>query len=256
MVGAGPGHPDLLTQAALRAINTANLVLADKLIPADILALIPRHTEVYIARKFPGNAEHAQEELEAKGLMALKQGRRVVRLKQGDPYIFGRGGEEYLFFKSHGYDVDVIPGLTSALAATSLAGIPATHRGVADQVVICTGTGRKGVLPSLPEYIESRTAVFLMALHRIDELIASLVAVGWPMDIPCTVVERASCRDQRVIQTRIKDVARAIEHEGSRPPGLLVVGWSCGLLMPENECSEQWTVKEGLTGQFWGALDW
>lgn len=248
LVGAGPGHPDLLTQAALHAINTADLVLADKLIPAEILALVPRRTELYIARKFPGNAERAQEELQSRGLAALSQGKRVIRLKQGDPYIFGRGGEEYLFFKNHGFDVSVIPGLTSALVATALTGITATHRSVADQVVICTGTGRRGTLPQPPEYSKSKTVIFLMALHRIEELVGSLVSVGWPDNMPCAVVERASCRDQRVIRTKIKDVARAIEREGSRPPGLLVVGWTCSVLQPDRK--DEWTVEEGLGNEF------
>jgi len=243
LVGSGPGDPELLTQAALRAINTADLVLADKLVPAEVLALIPRRTEVYIARKFPGNAERAQEELQSKGLAALQQGKKVIRLKQGDPYIFGRGGEEYLFFRQHGYEADVIPGLTSALTATALSNITATHRGVADQVLICTGTGRKGALPSPPEYVKSRTTVFLMALHRIEDLVSSLVGNGWPEDVPCAVVERASCKDQRVIRTRISDVAKAIEREGSRPPGLLVVGWGCNVLKEGK--GEAWTVEEG-----------
>lgn len=253
LVGSGPGHPDLLTQAALRAINTADLILADKLVPAEILALIPRRTEVYIARKFPGNAERAQEELQLRGLTALRQGHHVIRLKQGDPYIFGRGGEEYLFFKAHGFEVSVIPGLTSALTATALAGVTATHRGVADQVLICTGTGRRGTLPTPPEYVKSRTTVFLMALHRIEDLVSSLVGAGWPDDIPCAVVERASCPDQRVIRTKIKDVARAVEREGSRPPGLLVVGWACHVL--HSGIPEAWTVEEGLSGDFWSNVD-
>jgi uroporphyrin-III C-methyltransferase len=246
LVGAGPGNPDLLTQAALRAINTADLVLADKLVPAEVLALIPRRTEVYIARKFPGNAERAQEELQDRGLTALKQGKQVIRLKQGDPYIFGRGGEEVLFFRSHGFECSVIPGLTSALTATALAGITATHRGVADQVVICTGTGRKGTLPQPPEYSKTRTVIFLMALHRIADLVPSLTTVGWPAEIPCAVVERASCRDQRVIRTRIKDVARAIEREGSRPPGLLIVGWSCDVLNKETAKGDWITEEFGM----------
>ena len=254
LVGSGPGNPELLTQAALRAINTADLVLADKLVPAEVLALIPRRTEVYIARKFPGNAERAQEELQARGLAGLRQGKKVIRLKQGDPYIFGRGGEEYLFFKEHGFEVDVIPGLTSALTATALSDITATHRGVADQVLICTGTGRKGALPSPPEYVKSRTTVFLMALHRIEDLVKSLVGNGWPEEIPCAVVERASCKDQRVIRTRIADVAKAIEREGSRPPGLLVVGWGCDVLKGERK-GEEWIIQEGLRGEFWSGME-
>ena len=249
LVGAGPGHPDLLTQAALRAINTADLVLADKLVPSEILALIPHRTEVYIARKFPGNAERAQEELQSKGLAALRQGKRVIRLKQGDPYIFGRGGEEFLFYEQHGYTASVIPGLTSALTATALSQITATHRGIADQVVICTGTGRRGVIPQPPQYSITKTVVFLMALHRIEELVGSLIGVGWSEDVPCAVVERASCRDQRVIRTQIKDVVRAVESEGSRPPGLLVVGWAC--LVLHKEVQHGWIVEEGLNGTFW-----
>jgi len=147
----------------------------------------------------------------------------------------------------------VIPGLTSALTATALSGIPATHRGVADQIVICTGTGRKGVIPQPPEYSKTKTVVFLMALHRIEELITSLVGIGWPEDIPCAVVERASCRDQRVIRTRIRDVSRAVESVGSRPPGLLGVGWACWVL--DGRKKDDWVVEEGLDGSFWVALN-
>jgi uroporphyrin-III C-methyltransferase len=250
LVGSGPGHPDLLTQAAVRAINTADLVLADKLIPSEILELIPRRTEVYIARKFPGNAEKAQEELQSRGLTALREGKRVIRLKQGDPYIFGRGGEEVLFFQQHNFPVTVIPGLTSALTATALAGITATHRGVSDQVIICTGTGRRGALPELPSYGKTKTVVILMALHRIEELVRGLEAGGWTGGVPCAVVERASCKDQRVIRTRIGDVVRAVEREGSRPPGLLVVGWACNVLRGA-VAEGEWSVEEGLDGVIW-----
>jgi len=250
LVGAGPGHPDLLTQAAIRAIHTADLVLADKLVPAEVLALIPRRTEVYIARKFPGNGEKAQEELQSHALTALRQGKRVIRLKQGDPYIFGRGGEEYFFFKEQGFPVSVIPGLTSALTATALAGIPATHRSVADQVIICTGTGRKGTLPKPPEYSPLKTVVFLMALHRIEELVLVLKEAGWGEKLPCVVVERASCKDQRVIRSLLGNVVSAIESVGSRPPGLLVVGWACNVLNGEIGKSG-FSVEEGLQGNFW-----
>jgi len=250
LVGSGPGHPDLLTQAAVRAINTADLVLADKLIPSEILDLIPRRTEVYIARKFPGNAEKAQEELQSRGLTALREGKRVIRLKQGDPYIFGRGGEEVLFFQKHNFPITIIPGLTSALTATALAGITATHRGVADQVVICTGTGRKGALPELPSYSRTKTVVMLMALHRIEELVRGLLERGWEGEVPCAVVERASCKDQRIIRTKIGDVARAVEREGSRPPGLLVLGWACNVLRSP-VAEGEWSVEEGLEGVIW-----
>jgi uroporphyrin-III C-methyltransferase len=245
LAGSGPGNPDLLTRAAYKAIQSADLILADKLVPAPILDLVPRRATVHIARKFPGNADRAQEELLEWGLAGLQQGKVVVRIKQGDPYIYGRGGEEFAFFREHGYVPTVLPGITSALSAPLFAGIPATHRGVADQVLVCTGTGRKGAPLDPPEYVASRTIVLLMSLHRLQALIDSLVAKGYPADLPVAVLERASCPDQRVIRTTIQHVCTAVEEEGSRPPGLLVVGHACRVL---SEYSQRWVVEEGFHG--------
>ncbi|KFX90438.1 hypothetical protein V490_06461, partial [Pseudogymnoascus sp. VKM F-3557] len=180
LAGSGPGHPDLLTRATHRAIHAATLILADKLVPAPILALIPRRTPLHIARKFPGNAERAQEELMALALAGLRRGETVLRLKQGDPYLYGRGGEEVEFFRKEGWGerIVVLPGITSAFSAPLFSGIPATQRGVADQVLVCTGTGRKGVPTRPPTYVQSQTVVFLMALHRIAGLVEDLTTFG------------------------------------------------------------------------------
>lgn len=245
LVGSGPGHPDLLTQAAHKAILSADLVLADKLVPSAILDLIPRRATVHIARKFPGNADKAQEELLEWGLEGLRAGKMVVRIKQGDPYIYGRGGEEFLFFREHGYIPTVLPGITSALSAPLFADIPLTHRGVADQVLVCTGTGRKGAPLVPPPFVQTRTMVFLMALHRLSALVESLKEHEYPMDTPCAVLERASCPDQRVIRTTLEHVCAAVEEEGSRPPGLLVVGNACTIL---KQHSQRWVVEEGFKG--------
>ncbi|KAI9708751.1 MAG: hypothetical protein M1820_003706 [Bogoriella megaspora] len=260
LAGSGPGHPDLLTTATLKAINAADLILADKLVPEGVLNLIPRRTHVQIARKFPGNADNAQEELLKMGLDAMQQGKTVLRLKQGDPYLYGRGAEEYDFFRSYGYGdrIVVIPGVTSALSGPLFAGIPPTHRSVADQVLILTGTGRKGAATESPEFIQSRTCVFLMALHRLRDVVAELLGSKgngteketksatkkhWPQTTPCAVIERASCPDQRVIRTSLEFVCLAVEEEGSRPPGLLVVGRACEVL---HESSQKWVVEEGV----------
>ncbi|CDK25098.1 unnamed protein product [Kuraishia capsulata CBS 1993] len=243
LVGSGPGSVSLLTIGALSEIHGADLILADKLVPQQVLDLIPRNTDVFIARKFPGNAEAAQQELLQMGLQALRNGLKVIRLKQGDPYIFGRGGEEYLFFKDNGFTPVVLPGITSALSAPVVSQIPATHREVADQVLICTGTGRRGVLPDLPGYVKSRTTVFLMALHRMSELAPALVARGWDPTVPLAIVERAACPDQRVVRTTLQNVVEAYEAVGSRPPGLLVVGWACQVMKPPVEA--KWHVEEG-----------
>lgn len=253
LAGSGPGSPFLLTLATYRAMQIASLILADKLVPPAILDLIPRRTTIHIARKFPGNADAAQAELLFLGLEALQRGQTVLRLKQGDPYIYGRGGEEYIFFSEKGYVPIVLPGITSALSAPLFAAIPATQRSVADQVILCTGTGRKGAAPDPPGYIPTQTVVFLMALHRLPDLIASLLSrVGtpaytlYPADTPCAVIERASCHDQRVIRSTLQYICGAVEEEGSRPPGLLVVGWSCHVLV--KPVSRRWVVEEGFRG--------
>ncbi|KAJ8608172.1 hypothetical protein MRB53_039770 [Persea americana] len=135
LLGSGPGHPSLLTIAAHNALKSADLILADKLVPSAILALIPASKNLIIAKKFPGNAENAQTELQQLALdflLTSTQERRpgtVVRLKQGDPFIYGRGGEEVLFFRSHGFEALVVPGISSALCAPLLCHIPVTQRG-------------------------------------------------------------------------------------------------------------------------------
>ena len=263
LAGSGPGHPDLLTRATYNAIQSADFVLADKLVPAGVLDLIPRRTTVHIARKFPGNADAAQEELLSLGLEALEQGKHVLRLKQGDPYLYGRGAEELAFFRQHGFEAKVLPGVTSALSAPLFSQIPVTHRAVADQVLICTGTGRKGKATDPPNYVKTQTVVFLMALHRLESLVSSLTTesdeengtaenaktqqrILWPKETPCAVIERASCPDQRVIRSTLEHVCSAVEEEGSRPPGLLVLGWSCEVLYTPG--GQRWVVEDGFRG--------
>lgn len=279
LAGSGPGSPSLITLATHRAIQTASVILADKLVPSAVLDLIPRRTPVHIARKFPGNADAAQAELLSLGLEALEKRLTVLRLKQGDPYIYGRGGEEYTFFKERGFTPIILPGITSALSAPLFAAIPPTHRSVADQVLICTGTGRKGAAPTPPPYISTQTVVFLMALHRLSSLVESLIGgpfislssknpllpensgtnkpstshPSWPLSTPCAVLERASCPDQRVIRSTLEHVCAAVEEEGSRPPGLLVVGWSCEVLVKGGDQGARWVVEEGFAGL--GSLD-
>lgn len=254
LAGSGPGHASMLTVATHEAIQRAHYILADKLVPAEILELIPRRTPVHIARKFPGNADAAQDEMHELALAAMKEGKDVLRLKQGDPYLYGRGAEEVTFFQERGYRVQVLPGITSALSAPLFAGIPVTHRAVADQVVICTGTGRKGAAPDPPSYRGSKTVVFLMALHRLESLVKSLTATEqkgqglrqpWPRETPCAVIERASCPDQRVIRSTLEHICQAVQEEGSRPPGLIVVGAACEVLHKLGT-QARWVAEEGF----------
>ncbi|KAG2215148.1 hypothetical protein INT46_006534 [Mucor plumbeus] len=238
LVGSGTGDPELLTLAAHRAIEEADLVLADKIVPAEVVALVK--CDLKIARKFPGNADAAQEEFNEMALRAIKQGKKVVRLKQGDPYLFGRGGEEVLFFRKHNIVPRVIPGISSTVAAGLLAGIPLTHRSVASQFLVTTGTGARNSSAPLPTFDKHRTDVFLMAIHRLEALIKDLTTTQqYPADIPCAIVERASCKDQRVIWGQLSNIVQVLEScGGSRPPGLLIIGHAINVLKHENKDME------------------
>ena len=225
LVGSGPGDPELLTLAAYRRLQDPSaLVVADRLVSPEILELV--RGEVRIARKLPGCAEAAQTEIYEWCAEALRSGRDVVRLKIGDPFVFGRGGEEVLYFRSAvGVEPVVIPGVSAALAAPLLGGIPVTHRGVSSQVVTCTGYGRNGTSPDLIRYHPEQTVVFLMAVGRLRELCANLQRqAGYPADTPVAIVERAGCPQQRTLVGDMTDIADLAETHTLKPPCTIVVG--------------------------------
>ncbi|KAJ7194731.1 uroporphyrin-III C-methyltransferase [Mycena pura] len=233
LVGSGPGHPSLLTVAAHTALTKlADVVLSDKLVPSAVLDLIPQTVQVRIAKKFPGNSEGAQSEMMAAAVEAANRGLTVIRLKQGDPVVYGRAGEEVLYFRAHGFEPVVVPGVSSALAGPTFAGIPVTQRGVAETLTVCTGVGRGGKDVQLPAYARARTLVVLMGVARLPQVVAALrdparVGVVYPPCMPIAIVERASMPDQRVVVSTLRDVVAALDSAGEqRPPGIMVIGWS------------------------------
>ncbi|KAJ7292636.1 uroporphyrin-III C-methyltransferase [Mycena rebaudengoi] len=237
LVGSGPGHPSLLTLATHTALTQlADLVLSDKLVPAAVLALIPPTVQVRIAKKFPGNAEGAQNEMMEAAIEAAKRGLTVVRLKQGDPVVYGRAGEEVLYFRSHGFEPLVIPGVSSALAGPTFAGIPVTQRGVAESFIVCTGVGRKGKDVQLPGYDRARTLVVLMGVARLPQVVGALLdpaasarraGAAYPSCTPIAIIERASMPDQRVVASTLRHIEKALDSVGEqRPPGIMVIGWA------------------------------
>jgi uroporphyrin-III C-methyltransferase len=160
----------------------------------------------------------------------------LIYLQYSDPYLFGRGGEEVLFFREHNYDVKVIPGISSSTAAPLLCGIPLTHRGVASQFLVTTGTGAKNSSAPLPTYDSKRTDVFLMAIHRLEKLTEDLIHdQKYPSELPCAILERASCADQRIVYGTLGSICQVLDSVGgSRPPGLMVVGWAINVLKKES----------------------
>ncbi|EJU02558.1 uroporphyrin-III C-m [Dacryopinax primogenitus] len=231
LVGSGPGHPSLLTLAAHHALTQlATIVLSDKLVPREILALIPPSTKLHIANKFPGNADGAQNELVDLAISYARRGETVVRLKQGDPFVYGRGGEELIVFRAAGFHPLIIPGISSALAGPLLADIPITQRGVAESVSICTGVGRGGREVELPAYERKRTTVLLMGVARLPTLVERMLSptLGYPTYTPIAIIERASSPDQRVLLSTLEHVVQAVQDAGeSRVPGMIVLGWVC-----------------------------
>ncbi|KAK3817370.1 MAG: tetrapyrrole methylase [Benniella sp.] len=241
LIGAGPGDPDLLTMAAYKAITSwADIVLSDKLVSKEILALVS--CPLFIANKDKGCQASGQQELFERATQALQQGLRVVRLKQGDPFIFGRGGEEFLFFRRLGFEPTIVPGLSSSISGPLLANIPLTHRGTASQFLVCTGTGSNDTIPEMPTYVAYRTTVFLMALHRLEALIQDLIRAGYPEQLPVAIVERASAKDQRCVKATIGTIVQVVKEVGYRPPGILIAGWACDALAQDRD------QLEGLTG--------
>ncbi|KAF5332479.1 hypothetical protein D9611_005338 [Ephemerocybe angulata] len=271
LVGSGPGHPSLLTQATHTVLTRlADLVLSDKLVPDAVLALIPKSVEIRIAKKFPGNAEGAQMEMMEAAIEAANRGLTVVRLKQGDPVVYGRAGEEVLYFRAHGLEPLVIPGVSSALAAPTFANIPVTQRGAAESFTVCTGVGRRGKEITLPAYERARTLVILMGVARLAQVVDALVAAdagarrqgtAYPGHTPVAIIERASMPDQRVVTSTLRDVVQALESSGEqRPPGMIVVGWSVlclygkgdtGVLEEGAEKGDEGRVERWLAGGRW-----
>ncbi|WWC92622.1 uroporphyrinogen-III C-methyltransferase [Kwoniella dendrophila CBS 6074] len=269
LIGSGPGHPGLLTVAAHHALKTATLILSDKLVPSEILALIPSTTKLHIAKKFPGNAEGAQNEMMELALDGAQKGEIVVRLKQGDPFVYGRGGEEVLYFRENGFESTVIPGISSALAAPLMMNIPVTQRGVSESLVLCTGVGRQGKSVKLPGYIKSRSLIMLMGVARINQIIETLTSEDqhegrdgekYPGYLPIGIIERASSPDQRIIVSTLNKIENSLKKLDERPPGMIIVGWSVlclegkgrvDILDKENQSieNEQQIVNEWLNGK-------
>jgi uroporphyrin-III C-methyltransferase / precorrin-2 dehydrogenase / sirohydrochlorin ferrochelatase len=198
LVGAGPGDPELLTRRAVARLRRADLVLYDALVD-DRVIRIARRAQKFFVGKRAGRHALSQDGIHALMIRAARRGRRVVRLKGGDPFVFGRGGEEAIALRAAGVPFDVVPGITNAVAAPALAGIPVTHRGLASAFMVVTGHDAGAFQRAISGLIPSgATLVVLMGLGRTREIGQVLMDAGWPGDTPAAIIVDASQPGQEV----------------------------------------------------------
>lgn len=242
LVGTGPGDPELLTLKALRVIQSADLLLYDRLVSNDVLNLVNPHARLLYVGKTAGYHSRTQEEIHELLLSFAEAGATVVRLKGGDPLVFGRGGEEMDFLQRQGVEVKVIPGITSASGIAAELGIPLTHRGVANSVRFLTGHSRNGGTD--PLFVAENAAdpdstlVVYMGLSTLPSLASKLVRHGLPPTTPAVAVERGTTPQQRVVFAELKDLAQEISLHQLVSPTLIIIGKVVAL-------SPQWGADHG-----------
>jgi uroporphyrin-III C-methyltransferase / precorrin-2 dehydrogenase / sirohydrochlorin ferrochelatase len=228
LVGGGPGDPGLVTVRGRHAVAGADVVVADHLAPQALLASLPPEVEVIDASKLPRGRSMAQEQINALLVDRARQGKRVVRLKGGDPFVFGRGYEELEACAAAGVPVEVVPGITSAIAVPGLAGVPVTHRGLTHEFVVVSGHVPPGHPASLVDWAAlgrlRGTVVVLMGVDTAPAIAAALVEHGRSPQTPVAVVSDGATPAQRTVRTTLAGLARAIAEEGVRPPAVWVVG--------------------------------
>ncbi len=225
LIGGGPGDPDLLTIRGRRLLRQADVVVTDHLVPAAVLADLDADVEIRYAGKRPGHHSWTQQEIDAFLVQRASEGHRVVRLKGGDPFLLGRGGEEALACVRAGIPVEVVPGVTSALSVPASAGIPVTHRGITSSVVVLSGHGGPNeVARQACEAPADATLVLLMGTRTLGATAEALVASGRPATTPAAIIERGWTPAQRTEVGTLADIADIARRSGVASPAIVVVG--------------------------------
>ncbi len=226
LVGAGPGDPDLLTLKAARRLADADVVYHDALVPQDVLARVRADATLVDVGKRAGGHGATQQAIHAELIAAARRGLEVVRLKGGDPFVFGRGGEEIEALREAGVAYEVVPGVTAALGCAAYAGIPLTHRDVARAVRFVTAHCREGLVRAVASRLSAReeTLVVYMALGLARELADALIAAGNPADTPVALVAEGTREAQRVVQSTLARLPTLAERHAVRGPALVIVG--------------------------------
>ncbi|MFG3368459.1 uroporphyrinogen-III C-methyltransferase [Streptomyces sp. NPDC090032] len=228
LVGGGPGDPDLITVRGRRLLAEADVVIADRLGPRDLLDELPPHVEVIDAAKIPYGRYMAQEAINNALIEHAKQGKAVVRLKGGDPYVFGRGMEEAIALEAEGIPYTVVPGISSSISVPGAAGIPVTHRGVAHEFTVVSGhvaPDDERSLVDWPALAKLRgTLVVLMGVDKIGRIAETLIAHGKSAQTPVALVQEGTTAAQRRVDATLETVEEAVRTHEVRPPAVIVIG--------------------------------
>ncbi|MEG0641881.1 MAG: uroporphyrinogen-III C-methyltransferase, partial [Clostridium sp.] len=243
LVGAGPGDAGLLTLKGLDVINKADVVVYDKLVGHGVMSLIPKTCELIYVGKSSGNHLVPQEEINQIILDNALKGKNVVRLKGGDPFLFGRGAEEIELLYENNVEFEVVPGITSAISAPAYGGIPITHRDFASSVHIITGHFRDNSNSEIDfkSLVKVKgTLVFLMGISSLNIISSGLINGGMNEDMPCAIIQSGTTSKQRKVVSTIKNIEADARKKSIKSPGVIVVGEVCTL-------SEKFSWYENLS---------
>jgi uroporphyrin-III C-methyltransferase/precorrin-2 dehydrogenase/sirohydrochlorin ferrochelatase len=245
LVGAGPGNAGLMTLQGLRALQEADVIVHDRLVSAEVLDLARRDASRFDVGKFVGGGGATQEEINKLLVEHAQRGEYIVRLKGGDPFVFGRGGEEIDFLRQHGVSFEVIPGITAALAAGAYSGIPLTDRRQSQSVRLLTGNSDEQLAQyNYADLAAGReTLTFYMSVGRLAGLRRQLLAVGVPSDMPVAFIENASRAEQRVLLSTVEGMQRDAAANQIKAPTLMIIG-----NVVKSAAELQWVGRAALTG--------
>ena len=237
LIGAGPGDPQLITLKGQQLLKTCDAVVYDHLASAAFLSWVPSHCRILYVGKQAGHHSMTQEQINELLIKLAREGLKVVRLKGGDPFVFGRGSEEILALKEQGINWEIIPGITSCVSVPELAGIPVTHRNVSRSFHVITGHTLAGIQSEealAPYGACEGTLVFLMGLHNLESIVKGLLKGGKTADTPAAVIEDGSLDSQRIVRGTLKNIYEKTLKAQIKTPAIIVVGETAAFdLMPE-----------------------
>ncbi|MGP2656391.1 uroporphyrinogen-III C-methyltransferase [Malaciobacter sp. WC5094] len=225
LTGAGPGDIELMTIKALKVVQNADVIIYDRLANSEILKEAKKDVKLIFVGKEKGNHRVPQDEINELIYQNALKYENVVRLKGGDPFVFGRGGEEALYLKQRDIEFEIIPGVTSAISVPAYAGIPITHRGITPSFRVVTGHRKSSdniAKINWDSFIEDETIVFLMGLHNIELIVSKLLEVGKKEDYPSAIISNGTTKNQKVITGTLKDIVS--KSKEAQSPAIIIVG--------------------------------